>query len=69
MLCKHQVIGSIPIGSTSFQVPENVRGTFSLKTPERKRGYDGSQISKDEDANFLVAVWLRGGALGPSLTL
>ena len=48
LLCKHQVIGSIPIGSTSFQVPENVRGTFSLKTPERKRGH----FSRDEDESF-----------------
>ena len=45
LLCKHQVIGSIPIGSTSFAVQDNVRGTLSRKTPERKRGapYDRAQ--------------------------
>ena len=69
LLCKQGVIGSIPIGSTSFSVQENMRGMFSRKTPKRKRGrrQDAADkhFSRDEDKSFLQVTICRQARLRP----
>ena len=66
LLCKQGVIGSIPIGSTSFSVQENMRGMFSRKTPERQRRVVArTHFSRDEDKSFLQVTICRQARLRP----
>jgi hypothetical protein len=55
LLCKHQVIGSIPIGSTSHAVSRN--------------SADEQQFSRDEDNSFAYRLTVRGWGISPALTL
>ncbi len=75
LLCKHQVIGSIPIGSTNaklairFSEAKSDAGKRGRRLhADRRRGFAATQltkISRDEDNSFAYCLTIRGWGICP----